>query len=369
MAGVDSVTNSGGAGLEAINFDLVSAADYPGWLEERVGEAQNRVILQAMEIAYDSATQPLFDDLVQIAEDDKVTVRLVADAYSTLFSDALPFVQPNLRKAYQGWRETRKFGAFMMRLQEAGGEATTINRYLFAGRGLLRFHPWANRNHMKGAVVDDWVALGGGVNLSGDAFSNKDFMLVAKDPTLANWFDELTKHETAVRALDLATDFRVPIDETTQLLVDVGSPGQSIIYDTVCATAERDDVVGIKFVSQMRPSGRLEQILAERQDALGADSVRISINDHSQFRHPARLQEFLNAYNPQMIVHKPTDGSFIHAKAIIFTRADGKKMSISGSHNFNERGVQYGTGELAICTTNPDTVDQIETFFDTLPVC
>jgi len=54
---------------------------------------------------------------------------------------------------------------------------------------------------------------------------------------------------------------------------------------------------------------------------------------------------------------------YLHAKFIIFTMKDGSKTAISGSHNFAYTGVLFGTREIALETTNPQVIGQLESFY------
>ena len=57
-----------------------------------------------------------------------------------------------------------------------------------------------------------------------------------------------------------------------------------------------------------------------------------------------------------------THERYLHAKAMVFSRADGARVAITGSHNFVEGGVRLGTREIAMETRRPDTIAQILDF-------
>jgi len=54
---------------------------------------------------------------------------------------------------------------------------------------------------------------------------------------------------------------------------------------------------------------------------------------------------------------------YLHAKFIIFTMEDGSKVAITGSHNFAYTGVLFGTREIALETTDPNVIEQLESFY------
>jgi len=55
---------------------------------------------------------------------------------------------------------------------------------------------------------------------------------------------------------------------------------------------------------------------------------------------------------------------YLHAKVIVFYMESGKRVAITGSHNFVRGGVTLGTREIALQTENSLVIDQIETFIE-----
>jgi len=55
----------------------------------------------------------------------------------------------------------------------------------------------------------------------------------------------------------------------------------------------------------------------------------------------------------------------LHAKFMLFELKDGTKTLVSGSHNFSERGVRYGTQEIAIRSTDEKLWEQLYDFLKT----
>jgi cardiolipin synthase len=56
---------------------------------------------------------------------------------------------------------------------------------------------------------------------------------------------------------------------------------------------------------------------------------------------------------------------YLHAKFMIFTMPDGKKIALTGSHNFVHGGVLLGTREVALETEDPKVIAQLEDFWKT----
>jgi len=49
---------------------------------------------------------------------------------------------------------------------------------------------------------------------------------------------------------------------------------------------------------------------------------------------------------------------------MIFTMPDGRKIAVTGSHNFVYGGVLLGTREIALETDDKKVIRQLERFFD-----
>jgi cardiolipin synthase len=57
-----------------------------------------------------------------------------------------------------------------------------------------------------------------------------------------------------------------------------------------------------------------------------------------------------------------TKEAYLHAKFIIFEMTDGRKIALTGSHNFVNGGVLLGTREIALQTENPQVIAELEGF-------
>jgi cardiolipin synthase len=54
--------------------------------------------------------------------------------------------------------------------------------------------------------------------------------------------------------------------------------------------------------------------------------------------------------------------SYLHSKFIIFEMPDGHKTAITGSHNFMMASGLVGTREIALETSDPEIISQLEQF-------
>jgi cardiolipin synthase len=50
---------------------------------------------------------------------------------------------------------------------------------------------------------------------------------------------------------------------------------------------------------------------------------------------------------------------------MLFEMPDGQKIALTGSHNFSYTGVNFGTREVALETSDPDIYRQLEDFYET----
>ena len=47
---------------------------------------------------------------------------------------------------------------------------------------------------------------------------------------------------------------------------------------------------------------------------------------------------------------------------MIFNMPDGRRIALTGSHNFSNAGVVLGTREIALQTENSEVIEQLENF-------
>lgn len=298
--------------MNTIATQLVPAATLPKQLLHDMRAAQHRILLQAMEFHSEGpAMQALLRAACEAAARG-VRVCLVCDPHSYLN-------QPTI-------------GTVVRRLQRAG----VVVRW--CGHGWWGW-PVAGRSHVKIYCCDDTVYLGGGVNFSQASFTNHDFML------------RYTSAEIADIALSAAhnlyswwarPDYAVALSASDTLLADGGKRRQSIILEQAYAMVR--NAKRVWYVSQFAPSGRLAGLLRRsRAEVVAFNTARTatSLLDTVGYRV---LNYRFQAYNQYQGDRK------IHAKYIVAEQADGQLISLTGSHNFNATGVQFGTQETAILT-------------------
>lgn len=281
-----------------------------------------------------------FVDALEAAADRGVSVQIAADVftYGELGGHFLPF----------------KFFTKKSRDTTATVRALTKKGITFNWLGRFSVTPVSGRTHIKCLIVDDIVYSFGGVNLYGkDILGNVDYMFKCTDARLADdlthEFNQITKADRGHYAY---RSHKFSFGKHT-VLTDGGFQGDSIIYRRAIELAR--DAEEVLLVSQYCPTGKLSRILKTK-------STRLYFN-------PPELAGPLNkvVIKTGMVFsgHK-TEYSrprYLHAKFMIFTMPDGKKVALSGSHNFVYGGVLLGTREIAIETDDPKIVRQLESFF------
>lgn len=221
------------------------------------------------------------------------------------------------------------------------------------GRG--RATVFNGRTHSKWCIVDDTVFVFGGVNVYQEGIENVDYMFRLTDTGLA---DRLAQEQHRLQNAEKRTtnypSVAIEHSSTNTVLIDGGIIGQSVIYRRACELAEQAD--HITFVSQYCPTGKLARILKRKQS-----KVKLYYNPPA---HAKALNRFVITISQFLSGLKTSyrKKTYLHAKFIIFTMADGSKVALTGSHNFAYTGVLLGTREIALETKDPAVVAQLETF-------
>lgn len=214
----------------------------------------------------------------------------------------------------------------------------------------------SGRTHSKWLVIDDTVYSFGGINLDCESLDNTDYMLKLHSSTVADQiFNEHSRLLGADRGAHASRSHHFRIDNASQVLIDGGLFGDSLIYRravTLAREAER-----IVIVSQYCPTGKLNRIL-RRKDA------SIYFN---HWRQAAWVNKALIGvgvfFAKQHTLYEREP--YLHAKFMIGTMPDGSKRAITGSHNFMFGSGLMGTREIALETTDTKIIRQLERFIDT----
>lgn len=209
------------------------------------------------------------------------------------------------------------------------------------------------RTHSKWTVIDDTVYTFGGLNMDDESFNNIDYMFRINSQPLASMlcheFRQIRHVDKSGGAIKShATEF----DQYNTILFDGGLIGDSIIYRHACALAYR--AAHIILVSQYCPTGPLSHILKRKRATLYYNhwSHASSVN-RFMIRAGMLTSKSLTAYH---------HNAYLHAKFILFTMPNGHRVALTGSHNFMFSSGIMGTREIALETTEPHIIAQLDTF-------
>lgn len=316
---------------------LLSPVAYVKDATKHIKNAKSDVYLLALVIASDQRTSGLIESLLE-ASRRGVNVRVAADIFT--YGDLGGFFLPTISRFKQSRLTTRMSQEF------------TRSGVKFSWLGRASSLIYSGRTHIKWCVVDDTVYSFGGVNLSKSHIENYDFMFKIKSRELADKL--INEHQRLVRA-DVGgysyPSHRFKYGNDT-IMIDGGLFGDSIIYRRACKlTKEAKDVI---FVSQYCPTGKLSRLL-KRVDA------KLYFNPYANASAANKFAIFMGALiSGQNTLYKKD--RYLHAKFMIFYMPGGKRIALTGSHNFSNAGVVLGTREIALETEDPKIIDQLETF-------
>lgn len=211
------------------------------------------------------------------------------------------------------------------------------------------------RTHSKWAVVDDTVYSFGGVNLDCESFDNIDYVFRLRSPELAELLATEQQHiYRADKGGAGIFNHVVDIDKKTKIHFDGGLIGGSRIYRRAYQLAL--EATSITLVSQYCPTGFLMRILTFKKATLYYNHWR-----NASLANRVLIGLGMLTSRTATYYHHDT---YLHAKFAIFTMADGTKVALSGSHNFMRGSGMVGTREIAIETTNPAIITQLEDFLE-----
>lgn len=207
-------------------------------------------------------------------------------------------------------------------------------------------NPFSGRSHIKLAVINDVVYVGG-CNLS--RVDDIDEMVRWQDKKTADW---LYKFEQDVimlgsrRPVMQDKDRTLIINADTELIIDSGVKGQSLIFEKALRLIDEAES-SIFITCQFFPNSLTAKHLL--------DAHRRGVNVKILYNHPSkhgahRILQRLVIVNEQSKLPKvlfreqlPKEANFLHAKVIVTD-----KGTILGSHNYIAAGVNFGTAEIAV---------------------
>lgn len=236
-------------------------------------------------------------------------------------------------------RATRERLALGQSIREAGGTFAITNQPHRAYA-----NPFAGRSHIKAAIVNDEVCVGG-ANL--DEAERIDSMVSWRDAATADWLYALLQREADLQSSGQAfggQDQQHAVDAHTTLFIDAGVRGQSVIFEHALALI--DNAKERLFLScQFFPHSVTAQHLA----AAVRRGVRVNLIYNRPRKHGAQApaqqaaiwsERIHGRFLPGML---PADVPFLHAKVLA-----SESAALIGSHNYVMDGVRFGTAEIAL---------------------
>jgi len=316
---------------------LLDAKTYVADLTARIAQAKERVNLISLIFTDDASTHELIEEILKAAKRG-VEVSIAADWFT--YGEFGGYFSP-LKRASKPSRVTSNL---VRRLRRAGVHFTWLGTH-------RKLNPFSGTTHIKWSVVDSTAYVFGGTNLYEEGIESIDYMFRIDDGALADQISH--QHHAIIRSGRLYPGYTSEC-ELGYIYVDSGVRHESLIYDRVCSLAKEAE--HILIVTQYCPSGTLARLLTGKSD--------VYYNQPNVVAYPANM---LISYTQQRTGLRSLYGraEYLHAKLMIFTMPDGKKVAMTGSHNFAHSGVRFGTREVALETANGDIIAQIEAFFET----
>ena len=318
---------------------LLSPTDYVKEAASLARKATKRIYLISIVVADHPSTHELIDELEKAAQRG-VEVVVAADIFT--FGVVLEDFYPGRYRS----KDTRQAQRMARALKNAGVS--------FQWLGKQRLTLYNGRTHSKWCVVDDTVFSFGGVNMYEKGIKNVDYMFMVKNKAIA---DELVAEQKKIQD---AERHQINYPSVAHqhgdhaILIDGGIVGHSIIYRRACELAA--DAEEITFVSQYCPTGKLGRYIKQKKShiyfnrpdqAVGLNVIAV--------RGAIIMNGLKNEYKRR---------EYLHAKFIIFKMKDGRKVALTGSHNFALTGVVLGTREIALETSDAKVVKQLEKFIE-----
>ncbi len=320
---------------------LLSPHEYIDEATKSIQQAKQHIAFVSMMVTDDKRTENFIDALAEAAKRG-VKVEVAADIFT--FGELSGHLRP-MRYYSKSSKLTK---GMAKKLHKAGASFTWVGRFSAL--------PFTGRNHMKCLVVDDTVFSFGGVNMDADSLENTDYMFMVGDTQLAlELRDDISRIIKADSRHFSYRSHEFSFGKQSKVLVDGGLQGDSIIYRRACQLAKEADE--ILFVSQYCPTSKLSRLMKQKKTRLYFNAPNRA---NTKLNHAIIGVNMFFSGNNSLYERK----TYLHAKFMIFTMPGGKKVAITGSHNFTYIGALFGTREIALETEDTKIIKQLERFFE-----
>lgn len=234
--------------------------------------------------------------------------------------------------------------------------------------------PYIGRSHKKGAGIDCQSSnpehakfYFGSANLDYPELVDLMVKFTGNNAkVLSSAFDD-------INAGRVKEDEQRQLDEYSNLYIDVGAHGKSIILDKAAGLIKQAQS-SVEFVTMLMPDGKM---LNEFRDATSRGLRYLEVITSGAVTDFAtrgigeeRLRHIIrkigtNRTSEDVVIRTVPQGG-VHAKLLVVDRgARGQKIYF-GSHNLNEGGVKLGTQECGIITSDPVLCRNLLAWYDDL---
>lgn len=345
------------------NFEVLSPIKFKTEIQKAASQAKNKVWMQAMYFEPGNFATSI-QDMLTSARQRGVDTRLQFDEYSIKVQQEIPNYFPTFgRKRRMEKRAilTNQLAAIDdLRNQDV---KVTLLHTMSPTENIF---PFKGRNHAKIIVIDN-TAWMGGVNFTDGDINRFDFMVRITDPQLVTALTQ-TFQDFGEGRLDKD---RVVTAGDTMLLIDAGKSGQSIILDTALQAIDKAQE-SIRHTSQYTPNGRLAKAFKQATEK-GVITEVIVPQTKALESLPNKALDFVNRQKARLgrahfhLLDFPTH---IHSKLLLID-AEGRDstnttLAMIGSNNLTETGIRFGTAEIALASTNPKLIENLNAYWDSV---
>lgn len=341
------------------HYEFLNRVQYFRTLTRAANEATagTRIIVATMSFSARSVEVADMVSAFMRAARRGVRITLLVDAITLLADDhGLPRPSVSLNRLKTAHGATRARYQVLEKLRLAGVDYHIIN---IPSRRMRLIQ--SGRSHIKCAVFGNELFVGG-CNLAKP--EQLDVMVhwqnQAASDQLAEWLSRIINTPQTRHAFH-DVDVAATLDNDTELLLDAGAPGQSLIYEEALALIDTAQE-WIYMTCQYFPGGETARHLATAQ----ARGVSVVIN----YSHPQAHKRAAIIHHAHQLVQRsrglPTmlfsgrldkKSPKLHVKALLSERA-----AMLGSHNYVIQGVNFGTAELALKVRDPSFSKQAREF-------
>ncbi|HSX42704.1 MAG TPA: phospholipase D-like domain-containing protein [Candidatus Saccharimonadales bacterium] len=343
--------------MPAYNYQILSKLEYFHDLVWRIDATQKGTRVAVATMAFDPHERPIHDLIIALTAAARrgVQTHLVLDAYTFLVHDKRLWPGPL-------WSQTKlpvtlpepfhTTWAVLQEFEAAGGRYGITNIPVKPFR-----NPYSGRSHIKGAVIGDYIYIGG-CNLDSPGYI--DIMLGRTHKESADWVYDWFVSMCATASTVLTyqgADKRKAFGDGSEIIIDSGIPRRSAIYRRALRLIDSAKET-VYLTCQFFPGGETAQHLLAAHKR-GVD-VRI-VYSHPATHGSKRLMHALHVRRERMRLptdffaeQQPARTPKLHAKILVTD-----SISLIGSHNYVPQGVNLGTAEIALQNNNPDLAQTV----------